>query len=714
MSVALSPKQRVTASKIAGLTIVNALIFQEVLASHNARVHPLAKSLSSPNLSTALADHWKLILEDIDYYPIFSVARDLVLGLTANAGIDASLRSLADRALEIVKRRAALRHDLMGRVYHRLLEDAKYLGTFYTSVPAATLLLKLALAPGLWKLDWTDLEQISALRVGDLACGTGTLLMAAAEAISDNYVASCANKGLALDLGKLHKLLMEEVIFGYDVLPSALHLTASTLALRASAVSFADTHLYSVPLGGPKKRLGSIEFLGSTPPRQIVDILDLFGVPSTTPTGASQVTGRGDVSPRIAPLPDLDLCVMNPPFTRSVGGNRLFGSLPNAEVAPMQKKLKELVAENHALASITAGLGSVFVATGDQALKDHGRMALVLPKALLSGVAWNVTRQLLAQHYQLEYVIASHDPERWNFSDNTELSEILLVAQKLPGGADAKSHQVACINLWRNPMTAFEAMSIAHALIGKQPPDVEHGQGSIEVEIGGMKAGEAVSVPWASMRTTMWMFPCAFGQSDLVRAAFWLIGGSLYVPGSGVVGHVPLKALADLGHLGPDRRDIHDGFRLASGKTAYPAYWGHDATRCKTLSQAPNAYLTPLAKAKTGRHLRKATDLWPRAGNLILAERMWLKTQRLTAVHVTERVLSNVWWPFALHKNDERAEKALALWLNSTLGMLLLFAHREETRGAWVAFKKPVLEAIPTLDVNGLNAQAARHPGQWF
>ena len=37
---------------------------------------------------------------------------------------------------------AAFRHDLMGRIYHWLLHHAKYLGTYYTSVSSATLLLK--------------------------------------------------------------------------------------------------------------------------------------------------------------------------------------------------------------------------------------------------------------------------------------------------------------------------------------------------------------------------------------------------------------------------------------------------------------------------------------------------------------------------------------------------------------------------------------------
>ena len=61
--------------------------------------------------------------------------------------------------------------------------------------------------------------------------------------------------------------------------------------------------------------------------------------------------------------------------------------------------------------------------------------------------------------------------------------------------------------------------------------------------------------------------------------------------------------------------------------------------------------------------------------------KMWLKTQRLVALRVSERVLSNMWWPVSLRGQfaNQSFEKALALWLNSTFGLILLLANRQET-----------------------------------
>lgn len=690
-------------SKIAGLTLVNALVFQEVLADYESQVQHLRQTLQTNDAISAFADQWEYILTQINYYPIFHVAHQLLLSLPSNPDSEAALRSLAKTALDIVQQRAALRHDLMGRVYHRLLAEAKYLGTYYTAIPSATLLLKLALQPEKWIMDWGDVGQLPTFRVGDLACGTGTLLMAAAEAITDNYLRACGAKRTAPKMNIISQFLMEDIIYGYDVLLSALHLTASTLALRSPEVTFRFMHLWVLPLGGLHHRLGSIEFLRDF---QVAITTDLFGA-STSP---SQVTSKRTLRRQQASLPDLDLCVMNPPFTRSVGGNLLFGSLPDKERRPMQTELAKLLKKPRVHASSTAGLGSVFVATGDLHLKAGGRIALVLPKALLSGVAWERTRYLFRLRYKLEYLVASHDPDRWNFSENTNLSELLVVARKVddPHKAPEGEGNVVCLNLWKSPTTVVEALSIAHSLNHAKPPDIATGQGAHEVMLGDVKFGEAVVVPWVDIRDAPWMPPCAFAQSDLLRVAHHLAQGNLWLPTRGFAGKVPLCRLARLGSLGPDRGEVYGGFRVTKGTTSYSAFWGHDASTMNTIAQIPNSFLSPLPKARRGRSLAKPENIWPKAGRVLLAERLRLNTQCLAAVRLDAPVLSNVWWPLSLDPQDNDREKALALWFNSTLGLLISLAHREETEGAWVGFKKGMLSQMAVLDVGALKADQTK------
>lgn len=331
-------------------------------------------------LAARLKSTWEFITDKIDYVPIFTTATEIVTDLIGVPDSSEALRRLADSALRITSRRAALRHDLMGRIYHRLLADAKYFGAFYTTVPAASLLLKLTFDPNSTEFDWSDLGAISKLRIADLACGTGTLLKATLQTVTDNHVRACTDKGQVPNVREVHRILIEEVLWGLDVVPTAIHLAGAALALHEPDVEFKDIHLTTLPIGGSRDYLGSLELLHG---RKVAIQADLYGA-VTAPT---RMTGKGDVAEMLE-VPSLDLCVMNPPFTRSVGGNLLFGHAPEKERERMQTRLKKIVAEEGVPANITAGLGTVFVAIGHKKLNARGRMSLVLPRALLSGIAW--------------------------------------------------------------------------------------------------------------------------------------------------------------------------------------------------------------------------------------------------------------------------------------------------------------------------------------
>src|SRR3989442_8337857 len=169
----LLERQHSAIRRIAALVLVNAMMFQEVLAQKDERVRPLQDFRQEPDPVSAFADHWNFILEDINYYPIFNVALQLIRCITSSGDSTNAAKNLIGIARQIVDWRASLRHDLAGRIYHRILAEAKYLGAYYTSIPAAALLAKLALKPDGWPTEWADPREIARLRVADLACGTG-------------------------------------------------------------------------------------------------------------------------------------------------------------------------------------------------------------------------------------------------------------------------------------------------------------------------------------------------------------------------------------------------------------------------------------------------------------------------------------------------------------------------------------------------------------
>jgi hypothetical protein len=686
-------QRRETAAKVSALVLANAFIFQEQLAGSDKRISSLRALDRDEDTVTATARHWRWIWENINYVPIFQLGERVLNELPSNANSTIATRALLTEAISICLQQAALRHDLMGRIYHWLLHEAKYLGTYYTSVSAATLLMKLTFAAK-WDQDFSDPAKLASFKVADLACGTGTLLMASAQAISDAYIRRRADLGLSLDvqdMSTLHRALMENVLHGYDVLPSAVHLTASTLAMLAPEVAFVRMGLFVMPLGMDHgiAKLGSLDFLGSNEIKTQM-ALDYSHTEAIREGAASSVATK-------ATIPPLDLCVMNPPFVRSVGGNLLFGSLPD-ERGRLQTELKRRVKEIGA--SATAGLGSVFVALADKWLKTHGRLAFVLPAALVSGEAWGDTRKLIAEKYQLETVISSHDAERPNFSENTDLSEILFIARKR--SEDDREARTKYISLWRNPRSIHEALDLANRINQADEPVTVEGEGLTTISGPNGKLGEMISLPSASEKEN-WT-GALFAQSELLRICWALEKGTLRVPGSQQTIPMPFCLLSTLGDIGPDRKRIHEGFKVTRDDwTPYPAFWNHESAKVLTIHQQPNARLSAWLESPRGPNY--GAHLWERAGNILLAERLRSNTHRVLAVGFENEVLGNTWWALKTHGLNSRQRKTLLLWLNSSLSILLYFGRRVITQGAWMQMKQPAWASMPVLNVRTLSSK---------
>lgn len=202
-------KDRAAALRIGCLVLFNAIAFQDRLSSVNPDVMTVAEA--SQKGFVGLRNAWRYICNNIDYVPVFGLATDIFDTLADGpTELQSTVISPLVKAMENTRRLEG--HDLAGRLFHTLLTDAKFTGAYYTSVPAATLLSRLVFhnwPPG---VDWADHEFPASLNVADLACGTGTLLMAVA-AEADRRHRDAGGERAA----ELHKAMVEQALHGYDV-----------------------------------------------------------------------------------------------------------------------------------------------------------------------------------------------------------------------------------------------------------------------------------------------------------------------------------------------------------------------------------------------------------------------------------------------------------------------------------------------------------------
>jgi hypothetical protein len=404
---------------------------------------------------------------------------------------------------------------------------------------------------------------------------------------------------------------------------------------------------------------------------------------------------------------------MNPPFTRSVGGNLLFGSLPREERKKLQKELSKILKSKNWSGIGQAGLGGSFTLLADSYLKEDGRLGLVLPKAVLAGVSWSKIRKKLLDNYHVEYIISSFEgPDNWNFSENTSLSEVLLVARKVE--KRRKKDYTIFVNFWSKPRSEIESIFAGSLLLDLYQSaklyDICNANASpYYLRLHGKKIGEAYSALLEDVDFGPYQL---FAQAELNRVVMLLRQGTIYTPAEGIAGRIPLAPLSDfVGKIGPDVKQVHNVFKRSRYRPGcmYCALWGHSSTLIRTMEQKPNACLDP-------KDNNLARRLWEGSGKLLVIERAWLSTYRILAAVITKEVLSNVWWPIITKKaklkdgmlSSDDVGKILALWFNSTYGALLLFSIAEVTRGAWVKFKKKPLSTLLVIDLSKLTIAKAK------
>jgi len=222
-------------ARIACLIMANMALLQNRMLSEGIRIPDLQTLLEireAGNRQTALLDNWRRIRE-VDYAPVVDPALAVLHRLPTDQHTHGLLGILIEAVLECAPRISGLQLDHAGPLYHELLQTARYDGSFYTSTAAAVLLAELAM-PVDWSVTrhgWTDPDKLMNLRVCDPACGTGTLLMAAARTIEERYRSAGGDRE---HLQTLHLGLIEDVLHGLDINRHAIHLAASMLTLSAT------------------------------------------------------------------------------------------------------------------------------------------------------------------------------------------------------------------------------------------------------------------------------------------------------------------------------------------------------------------------------------------------------------------------------------------------------------------------------------------------
>jgi len=703
----MARKRAITSTKLSLFIIFNAMEVHEALAALGQIVDPLSMR-PRDSARTWLIDQWRRVLKR-NYEPVFELAVKCLEVMPPHPRLESAIGHLANMASKIVASKALLKHDISGRIYHTLLlrKVAKGLATYYTSIPAAHLLARLAVETEGMDVNWASMEE--PVFIADLACGSGTLLSAFYSANLDRFIISTLENDGVLseeDLAGFHRTMLEQRIYGFDVLEYASHLAASWLTLRTADIEIRGMNIYTLPLGSRGSKdiwLGSLSI--DTGHRKFCV------VPKATALASEEVgPERAGIMAREKigiKMPRPNLIIMNPPFARTgnVGHSLLLGHLPESERQPILQELRKYSQKiKTALGGPVgkAGLAPMFVWLADRCITKGGRLALVLPRGCMSGVSWEPIRRMLVKNYVIDHIVISYDASKnWAWSQNTVLSEILLVCtKKKPNNETVKMSYI-----FKLPRSALEAKILASRILDADVQVDGEGVG-VQQDIG---LGTTYTVRQNLLKNQKnWNTCVGFASSELSKEAWSIhtmnrfLGQKLPLTKLGnAVAKIEIRKAKKVEYEPIIGFDVatYQRCKSKSGKLLLDALEGANINTLNRIEVEPNAKVAFRESCK---------QIADRQAQLLIAGvgRFWLRTVGLISVFSSKPLVANTMWTVKLQPVNGDASfpsKIQSLWLNSTPGLLSTLSLRQDSKGAFVQLKKEYLPIIKLLNLQKLD-----------
>ena len=541
-------------SRMTMLIITNAFVFQSVLAGKEGLIDvPNLGQLLSINQRlnvTHILEAWNKIYQ-VNYRPIFDVATKLVNALASDDElVGRVLLVLRDTAQKLIARGMAHAHELAGIVFQRLIVDRKFIKTYYTRPESVALLSALVLP----ERDFINQDPesirivLSKYKVADYACGTGALLNGVYQRLLGLYE-QAGGTGESI-----HKDMVENNLFGYDIMPNASHLTAALITSNFPEVRIGDTRIdvmeYATRRSDGAYALGALDLIEnpeSTLPMNLINPQRVRGGASQDDTPQSEFRHG-----------EMDIVVDNPPFTR-VGADNKTGvpkSIFGDQEAGIAKEMKCSLANiKDSIGNSNAGFGSYFVDLADKMLKNNGQgiMGFVLPITALTASHWQKVRDLWAQEYHDVIVVTIADAkiEDCAFSADTNMAECLIIAVK---GISENTGRGTFVSLHRRPDNHLEAVEIAKEIHSLQSirrfEDPPIGGDSIKV---GNIVGQALDCPLQEIWTAT-----RIRDYSLIQSAYHLANGRLWLITQPEFLEVPMTSVDDIATMGFNHRTIRD------------------------------------------------------------------------------------------------------------------------------------------------------------
>lgn len=369
-------------SRLGGYILINQILFYHLLSTEFRKRGDFRLSEINTDVSIEeIKEMFNFVIEDIDYYPIYSVD---IIGHLSDQYTD-TIHEIIDIIKSI--KPEIIKHDLLGVIYHNLIpkDIRKTLAAFFTKPVAAEILTSLVIE---------DIDE----KILDPACGSGTILASAyRKKLKIAKSKSIYDESLRSDL---HKKFIEKQITGIDIMPFSAHLSAMNLTIQAPFIETQNV------------RIGVDDFIRLSPNVKIGALVgDL--TPLLFPDFGEVKLKEDNDHVQINPFKviKVDSIIMNPPFTKK---RRLTKEMK----IPISKKWWDDLGSFH--------YWGHFLLQAISFLKNNGKIGAVLPLgsiALKDGE--KVLKTLRNKSIRPKYIVKSMNDIA--FSESAKFRDFLLI-----------------------------------------------------------------------------------------------------------------------------------------------------------------------------------------------------------------------------------------------------------------------------------------------
>ena len=596
-----------------------------------------------------------------------------------------------------------------------LVEDRKQLGVYHTMPASATLMAHLAVPED--EQRWSNPRKTADFRMADYACGCGELLTAAYRRLRDLHQAQ------GQDPSGIHHQMITNSITALDILPASVAIAATELDLleaKPKGTPSGQTRALTLQMGpitNHQRERETPAEAGMKPKQRQVGLgsLDLLD-PGSLRHQERQPMGRKFPQKNLKPM-DLsiqsqDLVIMNPPYTRPAGAALMDRNIPGGkldipptspgELRKMEIRMRRVRDAAHA--GTRNGMALYFSHIADQMVKPGGTIALLLPMSAVttynekinSSEGWSSFRRQLVEGYRNIRIISITGFEDYdsNFSHDTGIAEVMLIAQRTHPGEhpDGAGH---FINLARRPGSSEEAAQLA-IVINQATTELEQETtgNTREIILNGKKEGIAIRTEisekeiWPMVRVL---------DPGLIQAAEELSRGMIRTAPGKPPAIIPTTLLEQVAVHGNPTPSIDSYLgQETPGKPVYAVLRQHNCTTQRALEVQANEKMSP----RDGREVmeRKLEQLMSR---LHINDNFRYNSQPTAACMTPEPSIGGKSWPNIVLR-EKRQEKALAVWLNTSLGLITHWSRSNRTQNGLGYLSRRQTGNLPVLDVTQL------------